>query len=122
MGALACEAGVSPELVLATMDHESGCRNEMRDAGVRQSCRPPPSHSAWNRQRLSRDFVYNARAGVFILGKLLGETLGDQRTALFNYKAGPNWKKLPPRAQASLRTYAGAVEHLQRKYFGAGCR
>ena len=123
---LACEAGVPPEMALATMEHESGFRNEMRgrlgEIGVSQILPATAAALGLDQQRLGRDFAYNARAGVFIMRRLLRESMGDQRTALYNYKAGPNWKKLSPRTQVSLRTYAGAVEQLQRKYFGAGCR
>lgn len=124
--ALACEGGVPPEFALATMEHESGFRNEMiglrGEIGVSQILPATAVALGFDPARLARDFKYNVKAGVAVMRLLLKESKGDQLTALFNYKAGPNWRNLSPSAKRGVLAYAASIQQIEKKYTGAGCR
>jgi soluble lytic murein transglycosylase-like protein len=122
---LACQAGVPPGLALATIEHESRFRNELRgrsgEIGAAQIMPAVAVALGFDQLRLAREFSYNAKAGVLILKKLLNECKKDQRKALMSYRSGPNFEKLPPRVQAYNAAYANSVEQIQKKYAGVTC-
>ena len=124
--ALACEASVPPDFALAVFDKESGFDNRMRgsrgEIGASQILPATARALGLDVNRLAEEFAYNAKAGVAILRTLFQQARGDRHRALLAYRAGPNWSKLKPRAQARVLDYASGVERLMNtRYADVRC-
>jgi hypothetical protein len=121
---LACQLGLDPALALALIEQESGFRHSLRgrsgELGAAQILPATGGAFGFDFARLANDFLYNVRAGLSILKRLLEQT-GDEREALRAYNGGRGWRALSEEARRSVQSYADRVLARRDGYGQMAC-
>jgi hypothetical protein len=121
---LACQLELDPALALALIEQESGFQHSLRgrsgELGAAQILPATAGAFGFDSTRLASDFLYNVRAGLSILKRLLEQT-GNETEALRAYNGGRGWRALSDEARRSVQRYADRVLERRDGYGRIAC-